>query len=600
MNRKAWIVVIALAVVTVVAYWRVGECGFVNLDDDAYVEFQPMVNEGLRSAGIVWAFTAAHSSNWHPLTSLSHMLDCTVFGLSPVPMHWENVGWHLLDTLLVFLVWRSLSGALWRSAFVAALFALHPLHVESVAWISERKDVLSTFFFLLALWSYGRYARAQPKSTKKRRPASPRKGHYWLTLFFFALGLLAKPMVVTLPLVLLLIDVWPLERLGTKSFAALVREKVPFFILGAIDAAITFEVQTHSGAARYGQRFSLASRLENAIVAVVRYLEKTFWPERLSAFYSHPASWPAAIVLGAAAITIAVTAFVWMQRERRPWLILGWAWFLVMLAPVIGIIQVGAQSMADRYTYVPLLGVFTMVAWGGAEILRRAPARDAIAIAVAVVVLAGCAWRTEEQVRAWRDSIALYEQSIAAGEDNATVRYLLATAMQAAHRPESEVVAQFRRALQLQPDYVNAITQLAVIEMNHGRTDDARRLIEESIRLDPKNPALRKNLGAFYARLNRPADALSHFQEALELDPDYADAHHEIAWLDLNQNRLEEARVQLEQVARANPWDPDTLCELGTLDANLGRRNEGRRLLERAVWIKPDFPRAQTNLRALQ
>ena len=345
-----WTIIIALAIVTIIAYWRVGEWGFVNLDDDAYVQFQPMVNEGLRSAAIAWAFASTHSNNWHPLTSLSHMLDCTLFGVTAAPMHWENLGWHLLNTLLVFFVWRSLTGTFWRSAFVAALFALHPLHVESVAWISERKDVLSTFFFLLALWAYGRYARRQPRSSKKRRPANSRNGDYWLALCFFALGLLAKPMVVTLPLVLLLVDVWPLERLRRNRSGALVREKVPFLLLGAIDAAITFEVQTHSGAARYGQRFSLASRCENAIVAVLRYVEKTFWPARLSVFYAHPASWPASIVLVAAAVTLFVTAIAWMQRGSRPWLIVGWAWFLITLAPVIGVVQVGAQAMADRYT----------------------------------------------------------------------------------------------------------------------------------------------------------------------------------------------------------------------------------------------------------
>ena len=573
-----------IALVTLLAYSRVGDGGFVNLDDDGYVEHQPLVNQGLRSAGLAWAFTGSHSSNWHPLTTISHQLDCELFGLNPAPMHWENFLWHALNSVLVLLVWRALTGTLGRSALVAALFALHPLHVESVAWISERKDVLCAFFWLLGLWAYAGYAR---RATI---------GRYLLVAGAMVLALLSKPMAVTFPCTLLLLDFWPLARWPKRSWRALVVEKLPLFALVVVHSVLTFLVQSASGAANFGERFTLGARLGNAVVAYARYLGKTVWPESFSPLYFHPGYWPAIAVVGAIALLLALSVWIWRQRGSQPWLAFGWLWFLGTLVPVIGIVQVGAQSMADRYMYFPILGVFTMLVWSGAAAVARWPGlRRPLGFAT-VAALIALALGTARQVPAWKNSLTLYERSIAAGEDNAAVRYLLAVSLQAAGHPAPEVIAQYQQALKHRPDYINAMTQLAVIALAQGRLDESRQLIEASIRAEPKNPNLHQNLGAFFVRLNRPDDAVPHFEQALRLNPKLASAHLELGQIRLKQNRIEEGRAHYEIRARAEPWNPDALTEYGTILANLQRPAEALPFLERALWIRPSDPRAKQSL----
>jgi tetratricopeptide (TPR) repeat protein len=579
-----WIVGVLLVLATCLAYWRVGEAGFVNLDDDAYVEFQPMVNQGLRSAGLVWALTGSHSSNWHPLTTLSHMLDCELFGVKAAPMHWENVAWHALNSLLVFLVWRALTGATWRPAILAAVFALHPLHVESVAWISERKDLLSGFFWLLGLWAYAAYARQRTVA------------RYVLVTAAMVLALLSKPMAVTFPCTLLLLDYWPLRRWPAESWRSLFVEKLPLFGLVAIHSVLTFLVQSASGAANYGERFAFAARIGNALVAYARYLGKTLWPERLSPMYLHPGSWPTGIVIGATILLAMITIFVWWQRRSRPWLLFGWLWFLGTLVPVIGIVQVGAQSMADRYMYLPILGLLTLGIWQLARVIYYWPQIRGPLIAATIAGLVMFGLVTARQVGAWRNSIALYQHSIAAGEDNAAVRYLLAVALQAAGRPQSEVVAQFQRALQLRPDYINAITQLAIIAISNGRMEEARTLVEKAARLEPNNPGMHSNLGALALRTGKVDEAIRHYETVLRLDPTSAGAHLELGQIFLNRNDMEAGRVHFEARARIDKWNADALADYGTLLTNMRRLEEARHYLERALWIRPNFPRARQNL----
>ncbi len=569
---------------TVLAYLRVGEGGFVNLDDDAYVEHQPLVNQGFSAASVAWAFTGVHSNNWHPLTTLSHQLDCELFGVRPGPMHWENLGWHVLNTLLVYFVWRALTNAVWRSALVAALFALHPLHVESVAWISERKDVLSAFFWLLGIWTYAHYVRR------------PTRGRYALVAGLMVLALLAKPMAVTFPCALLLLDYWPLHRWPTRSWRQLAVEKLPMFVLVALHSGITFIVQHDTGAGQFGERFSLWIRIGNGIVSYVRYAGKTLWPESLSPMYFHPGAWPIAAVLGAAVLLLVISGVIVWLRHTRPWLVVGWLWFLGTLMPVIGLIQVGAQAMADRYMYVPILGLLTMCAWeGGALISRELRARPLILGGVCAI-LAGLTVITFRQVGAWKNSITLYHHSIAVGENNPAVHYLLAVALRASGQPPSQVEAHFRRALELQPNYVNALTQLALIALLNQRFDDARALIEESIRREPSNAALRVNLGAFWVRMNRLDLATPHFEEALRLDPKLVTAHLELGQIFANQNRFEQALVHYEARARRERWNPDALAEYGTLLANMRQFEAAKQALERSLWIRPNAPAVRANL----
>lgn len=587
-KRVPLLIVVLLVALSFTAYWSVGRAGFVNLDDDAYVEFQPMVNQGFRPAAVVWALTAVHSSNWHPLTTFSHLLDCELFGLRPAAMHWENLVWHTLNSVLVFLVWRAFSGALWRAALVAGLFALHPLHVESVAWISERKDLLSTFFWLLGLGAYVAYTRR------------PSLGRYVVVALALVLALLAKPMAVTFPCTLLLLDFWPLGRWPAKSALALLREKLLLFALVLAHSIATYVVQHASGAADFGQRFSLAVRLGNAVVAYLRYLGKTVWPFELSPFYPHPGQWPLVFVTGSVLVLLAVSVVAWRQCSTRGWLAFGWLWFLGTLVPVIGLVQVGAQSMADRYTYVPLLGIFTVIAWGGAELADRMPKLRLPLVAGAILSLGGCLLLTQRQTPAWQTSVKLYEHTIARGHDNATVRYLLAVACQAAGQPEDVVIGHYRRALEWEPDYINAATQLAVIAMGRGRLDEALRYLTENKRLQPLNPGVENNLGAYYSHLNQPDTAIAHFNEAIRLAPNYADPHHQLSRIFVRQNRLEEARTQLEIVAALSPWNAEALVELGALEANLRRFDSAKKHFERAAWINPNYPAALENLRLVK
>jgi len=550
-----------------------------------------MVNQGLRPAALVWAFTATHSNNWHPVTSISHMLDCSLFGLAPGPMHWENVTWHLLTALLVFLVWQSATGAAWPSAMVAGLFALHPAHVESVAWISERKDVLSAFFWLLGLAAFLRYARAPSVRT------------YLPVALLFVLALLCKPMAVTFPFTLLIFDWWPLRRPPAIPWRRLIAEKIPLFALALAHALVTLAVQVSTGASRYGQRFPLSARLGNAVVSLVRYLGKCLWPSHLAPHYAHPGWWPPWAVASAAISVGILSLLAWRQRTARPWLLFGWLWFLVTLLPVIGIIQVGAQAMADRYTYLPFLGLFTAAVWTARDIeLRyrphRLPRRLLIA-AASLLLLALCATFTLRQASAWKDSITLYQRAIAAGTDNATLRYLLASAFQRAGYPSDAVAAQFHRAIALDPDYANAYTQLALLAANRHDFPEAERLVRETIRIDPLNPAFPKNLGVLRKFQARPDESAALFRDALRLDPSYLEANHELAWLALQQGDIPAAARELETVVRGSPWDYAALCELGVADLRLGRLADAQRCFERAAWVNPKFPDAASNLRLM-
>ena len=586
-STASGLLALALILITVAAYWPAGRNGFVNLDDDAYVEFAPMVNRGFHPAAVAWALTSVHTANWHPLTTLSHMLDCELFGIKPAPMHWENVGWHVLNTLLVFLVWRRLSGAVWRSALVAALFALHPLHVESVAWISSRKDLLCTFFWLLGLAAYVRWT------------AKPSALRYSAVALCLALALLAKPMAVTFPATLLLLDAWPLRRRPAVAWSRLGFEKLPLFAIVFAHSAITWAVQSGAGAAAYSARIPLDARLGNAVVSYVRYLGKTFWPDPLTPMYWHPGYWPAWAWLGAAVVLAGLTLGVWRLHRRLPWLGFGWLWFLGTLVPVIGLVQVGAQAMADRYTYVPLLGVFTVVAWGGAALVATNRRRLLVAAAATAAIIAACGIVTRRQISTWENSLRLYENCLAAGEDNPAVRYLYGVALQAAGRPEAEFAAQFRRALDRAPDYVNAHTQLALIALRHQRFDEARQMLEQNIRFEPSNASLHSNLGSFWSLRNDFDRALPCFERALQLTPQAPGLHRELASIYAKLNRVPEARRHYELAIKYDGWAFGDYNSLGFLVGNLGELAESRRLFERALWLEPGNEFSRRNLAAL-
>jgi Tfp pilus assembly protein PilF len=538
-HRTVW-VGLGLVLVTFLVYARVLGCGFVGYDDPDYVTANPQVQNGLTVPGIVWAFSHAHSSNWHPLTWISHMLDCQLWGLNPRWPHLVNVVFHALNAVLLFLLLRRLTLATWRSALVAGLFAWHPLHVESVAWISERKDVLSTCFGLLTLNAYARYA----EQSRVHSPQS--KVFYGLALVCFMLGLMSKPMLVTLPFVLLLLDYWPLGRVtsdkwrvtGEKNekpstlnpqLSTLILEKLPFFVLAAVSGAVTFFVQKNSGAVSSLAQVPLIMRLENGVASYVTYLARMFWPVDLALVYPyHP--------VGAGKMTLAilllagVTGFVLALARRFRFLAVGWGWYLVTLLPVIGLVQAGPQAMADRYTYVPLIGVFIALVWSGALVAERWRQLRIPATLFAIGILAACATATARQLRFWTDTRTLCEHTLAITSDNAVAQFVLANALME-QGEFVEAADHYREALRLKPDYLDARLNLALVLQRQGKPEEAMAELQELLRADPSFSKAHDTLATLLSQQGQTASAIAQYQEALRLDPDSADAVNNLAWL---------------------------------------------------------------------
>jgi protein O-mannosyl-transferase len=504
-RARALAVAALLTAGTLLLYARVASFGFLHVDDDRYVTDNPWVRRGLSWDGLAWAATTLDVSNWHPLTWLSHMLDVQLFGLAPGAHHLVSAVLHAVNVGLLFLALLRMTGATGRSAFVAAVFAAHPLHVESVAWVSERKDLLSTLFGLLMLLAYASYAA---------RPAWRR---YALVVACHAASLLAKPMWVTAPFLLLLLDAWPLGRWsrsppgpdhpavpGISSAARLVAEKLPLLALSAVSCVMTVIAQGRGGSV-VGAELGLGARVANALVSYVRYLGKAFWPSSLAAFYPHPAHGLTWAQVSAAAGLLAVITWVALRAWRAaPWLAVGWLWFLGTLVPVIGLVQVGMQAMADRYMYLPLVGLAVAVAWEGERWARRAGAARALAPAAVlmVAVLAGLAWR---QLGFWSDQVNLFRHAVEVTGPNPRARLFLAQGHLAAGA------------------YAEAAAQLA-----------------EATRLDPGDPRARKNYGYALFRLGQVDEAIAQLRAAVALDPDYAEAHGNLAiaygrkgWTDL-------------------------------------------------------------------
>ena len=585
---RPYLILLALAAATIAAYWPVRDLGFVSYDDTSYVSLQPMVNQGLREAAFYWAFTATHGANWHPLTSLSHMLDCTFFGVQPGPMHWENVGWHILNTALVFLLWRRLTAALWPSAFVAALFALHPLHVESVVWISERKDVLSTALWLLTIFAYVQWVE------------SPTARRYALVALGTALALLAKPMTVTLPCTLLLLDYWPLARWPAKKWGALLWEKVPLLALALGHGLLTVIVQHAEGATDYGEKVNYGMRVTNAAVSYARYVGKMCWPSALSPFYPHPGWWPWWAIVGATAFFGAVSWLAWRERERRRWLAFGWCWYLGTLAPVIGLMQVGAQSIADRYTYVPLLGIFTVLAWAGAELVeRRAALRGPLAVAAAVALVA-CGVRTRLHLPVWHDGRRLMGHALHVVGEHVIIRRELAKALILEQRPEDEINAQYLLGLEIDPDDAYFMTELGFSAARAQRWEEAQWRLEKARDRVPHEAGTYGNLGNMYMMKGDNEQALNFLRQALAIRWKLSPIHRLIGQVYVKQGKHTEARDALLDAVAADRWDWRARNDLGVIYTHLDRFSEGLVSLEYARWVNPKGSGIDGNIASLR
>jgi tetratricopeptide (TPR) repeat protein len=593
-SRIELLICLLLAVVTLTAFWPMRLCDFVGYDDHDYVTENLQVRKGLTWPGIVWAFKTPVSGNWHPLTILSHMLDCQCFGLDSGGHHLTSLLFHIANTLLLFGVLRQMTAAVWRSAFVAALFALHPLRVESVAWISERKDVLSLFFFMLTLWAYARYAQGSARcqvsgvrtEVSRRFPSSilhPPFSFYLLSLLFFALGLMSKPMLVTVPFVLLLLDYWPLRRVsgvrcqvsgeGMRStdltpvnshlapYLRLLYEKVPFFLLSAIISVISFRAQHSGGAVPSTGDLSVGLRVGNALISYSRYLRKTFWPDDLAVFYPYPETWPSWQVVGAGLLLTALSILVVGSARRRPYLLTGWLWFLGTLGPVIGLLQVGMQSMADRYTYIPLIGVFIMLVWLAFDFAAAARRRLLGVGAILVVALFACFTITRGQLRHWQNSETLFRHALLVTKNN-----------HVAH---------------------NVIGMSLFLQ---GKTNEAMIHLQESVRLQPSDAEAQNNLGGALLKAGKTAEAVAHFQQALQINPDYVKAHNNLGVVFLRQGQTAEAAEQFNASLMLNPEDPDTQCAVGDFAFAQGRFSDAVTNYQSALQVRPDMVEAHQHL----
>ena len=515
----------ALAAVTLLVYLPVLRHEFVHYDDTDYITENPHVTAGLTRDGVVWAFTTAHAANWHPLTWLSHMLDCQLYGLHPAGHHLTNVLLHTANALLLFFLLNKMTGALWRSALVAALFAWHPLHVESVAWAAERKDVLSALFWMLTLITYTNYAQ------KKSFNHQPSTINYLLALLFFACGLMSKPMVVTLPCVLLLLDFWPLRRIANfqfsiSNFKILLLEKIPFFVLSAGSCFITLHAQA---AARWPSvSLPLDTRLANAVMSCLRYLSKMFWPVDLALIYPYPHRWPAGAVILAAALLAAWTAlFLWRAR-RHPHLAVGWLWYLGTLVPAIGLVQVGVQSMADRYTYLPSIGIFILVVWGANDLLKLRPQLKRFVGLAAGAALAGCLTVTSIQLNYWQNSVALFWHTIQVTTDNYSAYNCLGSEMETSGKLDA-AESLYADSVRVEPDFALGQFHLGMMRLERGDVTGASNHLAIAARLTPNDAVMQFDFGTFLARHGQPAEAAAHLRTALHIRPDFPEAQKTLA-----------------------------------------------------------------------
>ena len=525
-GRALW-VSLALIVANGIIYAPVRHFPFVNTDDGVYVTANPNVLQGLSWSNVGWALTEARVPYWHPLTFLSHMLDVQLFGTNAGGHHVTSVILHIASTLLLFGLFLEMTGGLWRSAVVAALFGLHPLRVESVAWIAERKDVLSTLFWIATTWAYVRWVR---------RPVAKR---YAAVIVLFGLGLMAKPMIVTLPFALLLLDYWPLERTtfgpnDSRRHAVpvrvLLKEKIPLFALALLASLGTFGAQRQVGAVESLAALPLQLRLANAVVSYVAYVRDLFWPAQLAALYPYPRSVAASAVIVALAILVAVTVLVVVMRRRRPYLLVGWLWYLGTLLPVIGLIQVGPQARADRFTYIPHIGLLMMLVWGIVDLLGRLPRRQVALVPLAAAAVAACTALASRQVGYWRSSAALWEHTLSITRDNGVAHYNYGV-MLAAQGRNDDALRHLREAVRLEPDFATAHNRLALALDSRGDHSGATAQLAEVVRLMPESAEAHANLGVSLAKEGKTAEAIAELSQAVLLNSQDARSRSRLEFL---------------------------------------------------------------------
>ena len=630
-QRREIIICIFLIAATLAVYWKITNHEFINYDDGLYVTENSHVQAGLTFKNIKWAFTTGHAANWHPVTWLSHMLDYELYGLNPMGHHWMNLQIHIINSILLFIVLKMMTGAVWKSAFVAALFALHPLHVESVAWISERKDVLSTFFWILSMWAYVRYVK---QSDKKR---------YFLLILFFILGLMSKPMLVTLPFALLLLDFWPLSRFQSstkgyydfnhKTIAGLIWEKLPLFLLTTVSILVTFFVQQEGGAVKSLEAFPLTLRFANALFAYLSYLGKTIWPQNLALIYPYPSIsifWQIILLLPA---LICISVLVIKSARGFPYLATGWLWYLGTLVPVIGLIQIGYQSMADRYTYIPLIGIFIIFSWGMQDIFPRRQNKKILLALIASLTITSFMVCTWFQVCYWQNSTVLLKHTINVTHNNSMAHYVFGLALEQQGKLDEAVlqynealyikpefarahnvlgaaflrngklkkaIYHFNEAVNINPNYAKAHNNLAIALLTKGKFEEAVFHYKKALKINPKDEYTRKNLANFLSNQGRIDEALEHYNKALVINPEDWDAHCKLGGILEKHGKFNKAMRHFAEVIRINPGYAPAYNEIGIILAQKGKLQKSNTFFLKAIQLKPDYKEARNNLLILK
>ena len=576
-RAHALLVTLALVIGTLACYGSVRDFEFTNFDDHRYITHNPVVLSGLNAQSIAWAFRAINVGNWHPITWLSHMLDCELYQLKDGSQwagghHLSNVILHVANTLLLFALLIRLTSTVWRSAFVAALFALHPLHVESVAWVSQRKDLLSAFFGFLTIWAYVEF-------TRTRRWTS-----YVAMLVCFALSLMSKPMLVTLPFVLLLLDFWPLRRL---SYSAII-EKLPLFVIAIASCVVTVIAQARGGSISAIDEISLAGRTTNAIVACGVYLRQTVWPLNLGPFYPLQTRWPAWVVAAAVSVLAAITVIATAFSRRRPALLVGWLWFVGTLVPVIGLVQVGSQAHADRYTYVPLIGIFITIAWAIPDLGGRT--RPWIA-AICIIGLSLLGFHAIEQVQHWRNSVTLSQRALVVTDRNAVSHFNLGMAYSERGDLHS-AIEEFKSAAEIKPEWTDVYYELGNAYRRNGELQSAITAYLAAIDRQPKHLDAINNLGMTFALEGDYTRAIETFKKALTINPNYAGANLNMGNALAATDKLHDAVIHYERALAAEPNNALTHLNLGNALSRLNRPEEAMRRFAKSIDLDATNPHA--------
>ncbi len=599
MTPKINLICLVLACATLLGYWHVQENEFIEFDDRMYIVDNVRVQKGLTRQTIAWAFTSDYAGNWHPLTWLSHTLDCSFFGLNPRGHHLVSVGFHVANTMLLFVLLTRMTGALWASAFTAALFALHPLHVESVAWASERKDVLSGFFWLLTVFAYCRYAR-------KRRPV-----WYAMLVCTFTLGLLSKPMLVTLPCVLLLLDYWPLRRfehlaasnhignprkIGNvftrNNTITLIQEKLPLFVLAILSSVITYVVQSEGGSVSSIDEIPLGERVKNVCVSYVAYLTKMCWPGDLAIIYPFPANGiPVLQACAAAAVLAVISWYVVKSRGRYPFLAVGWLWYLGTLVPVIGVVHVGMHSMADRYTYMPLIGIFIMISWSGPILADRIRCPRVCLFTLSFAVLGVLMLCTRSQVRYWRHTESLFNHALTATESNYIAHNTLGLSLERDGQYQ-EAQSHFEKAVAINPAFPPAHANLGSVLGRLGRLDQAGEHVETALRLQPDFVEARYHLGMIQLRRHQYRQATRILADVVARKPDFALAHRNLAFAYVKAGQYADGVRHYRTALTLAPDQHEANAQFGNVLLAAGRSKEALTYFYRAVALNPTSPEA--------